>query len=88
MTRCNMLYLQKNDMKGREILNAAADFVLPRLCVVCGCRLNQGEKYLCLNCFADVPLTRFWVNAHNPMADKFNGIIQKRIEEGLLGKER
>ncbi len=53
--------------------------VLPRTCVVCGCRLNLDERYLCLGCLIDMPLTRFWERGHNPMADKFNEKIQERL---------
>ncbi|MBR5836502.1 MAG: ComF family protein, partial [Bacteroidales bacterium] len=31
---------------------------------------------LCLNCLAEMPLTFFWNRSHNPMADRFNEIIQ------------
>lgn len=30
----------------------------------------------------DMPLTRFWERSHNPMADKFNEVIQDGIEAG------
>ena len=30
----------------------------------------------------DMPLTRFWERSHNPMADKFNEVIQDSIEAG------
>lgn len=57
-----------------------ADLILPRVCVVCGERLLMGEKHICLHCLADLPLTRFWERAHNPMADKFNAVIQMGLE--------
>ena len=37
------------------------------------------ERYLCLSCAADLPLTRFWETGHNVMADKFNDVIQRRL---------
>lgn len=61
-------------------LRAMADLILPRVCVVCGERLLMGEKHICLHCLADLPLTRFWERAHNPMADKFNAVIQMGLE--------
>ncbi len=73
-------------MNIKRLTRAAGDVLLPRVCVVCGCRLNLEERYLCLGCLADMPLTRFWERSHNPMADKFNEKIQGRIEaEGGQG---
>lgn len=60
-------------------LKAAADFLLPRTCIVCGCRLNLNERHLCLQCLMDMPLTYFWQLRHNPMADRFNDLIQRDI---------
>ena len=62
-------------------LKAAADFLLPRTCIVCGCRLNLQEKHLCLQCLMEMPLTYFWLQSHNQMADRFNDLIQKNIGE-------
>ncbi|MCQ2142521.1 MAG: ComF family protein [Bacteroidales bacterium] len=47
---------------------------------MCGKRLNVREKYLCLDCEADLPLTRYATRDRNPMADKFNGRIQERLD--------
>lgn len=65
----------------KYIVRAAVDMILPRACVVCGEKLLLNEKHLCLYCMADLPLTRFWEMAHNPMADKFNALIQVGLEE-------
>lgn len=75
-----MSYL--SDMKGKisSWLGTAADFLLPRVCVVCGARLLRAERHICLNCMADMPLTRFWTMEHNPMADRFNAVIQRDLE--------
>lgn len=62
----------------RRGLNAAMDIILPRVCIVCGRRLLADEKHICLVCLADMPMTRFWEQSHNVMADKFNGIIQEK----------
>lgn len=56
------------------------DLILPRSCLVCRCRLLKNEKHLCISCMMDIPLARFWNQPHNPMADKFNRIIQSRLE--------
>lgn len=60
---------------------ALADIILPRMCIACGERLLLNEKHICLHCLADLPLTHFWERAHNPMADKFNAVIQAELKE-------
>ena len=69
-------------MKRRVIrgMRAATDMILPRRCLVCGRKLNLAERHLCLCCLGDTPLTRFWSIIHNPMADRFNEVIQKHLE--------
>lgn len=70
-------------MKGTILrgLKAAADILLPRQCITCGRKLLLDEKHLCLDCLADLPQTYFWTMSHNPMADKFNEIIQRSLDE-------
>lgn len=65
-------------MKGSVLrgLRAAGEILLPRICLVCGQRLLLDEKHICLNCLADLPQTFFWSMSHNPMADRFNEMIQ------------
>lgn len=61
-------------------LRAVADLLLPRVCIVCGCKLGLDESHICRNCLDDMPLTRFHLLSHNPMADSFNEVIQKHLE--------
>jgi predicted amidophosphoribosyltransferase len=35
------------------------------------------ERHLCLSCAADVPYTRFWLQKHNPLADRFNAVLER-----------
>lgn len=63
----------------RDAGTALLDLAMPRVCVVCRERLALHEKYICLNCLCDLPLTYFWERSHNPMADRFN----ERIQESL-----
>ena len=58
-----------------RFLKAAADLILPRRCIVCGRKLLLDEKHLCLSCLCDMPLTYFWKQPYNPMADRFNAAI-------------
>lgn len=65
----------------KTYLKAAIDLLLPRRCIVCGRKLHVREEHLCLYCLADMPLTRFWIMTHNPMADRFNSVIQNGLEK-------
>ena len=58
------------------LTRSLADFLLPRECVVCGRPLLTQERHLCVGCLADMPLTYFWAMPHNPMADRFNGLVE------------
>ena len=73
-------------------LRAAADLLLPRVCIVCGRKLNLDEQHICRACLDDMPLTRYHMLKHNPMADRLNKIIQKQLEvlwdAGLEASER
>lgn len=62
-------------------LKGAADLLLPRVCVVCGDRLLLNENIICLHCLADMPLTHFWRQKCNAMADRFNAVIQQGLEK-------
>lgn len=56
-------------------LTALADFLLPRVCVVCGTQLLPCEKHICMECLADLPLTHFETLSRNPMADILNASL-------------
>ncbi len=72
-----------------KALNAAADLLLPRRCIVCGRILLTEERHLCLFCMADLPLTHFWNQTHNIMADRFNSVIQEHLDKSdLFGNEQ
>ena len=42
--------------EGRQMM----DILIPRECLVCGKRLHKSEKYLCIYCESDLPLTYYW----------------------------
>ena len=69
-------------LAGMKKIAAAIDILLPRTCIVCGTRLMSSEQHICLHCAAEMPLTRFWKQCHNPMSDRFNDIIQKNLING------
>ena len=56
---------------------ALGDLFMPRTCLVCGCRLGTRERHLCLACAADMPYTRSWLQVHNPLADRFNAVLER-----------
>lgn len=58
-----------------SLLKDLADFIYPRTCAACGQRLLQQEKVLCLLCETDLPQTKFWLEADNPVARKFWGKV-------------
>ena len=57
------------------LLKAIADLAMPRPCVICGTELLHSEDNICTECLADLPETRFWTQSRNPMADRFNALI-------------
>lgn len=56
-------------------LSALLDLVLPRVCLVCGRPLLPQERHLCTECLSDLPETRYAPLGHNPMADRFNAVL-------------
>ena len=64
-------------MRMMDFVIALGDLFMPRACLACGCRLGMRERLLCLSCAADVPYTRFWLAAHNPLADRFNAVLER-----------
>ncbi len=70
----NIMDIFKRGMAG------ALDLFMPRACIVCGARLLMDERHICLGCLMDMPLTRYWERSHNPMADRFNEVVQKDLD--------
>ena len=60
---------------------ALLDLAMPRRCVVCREPLMLHERFICLSCLCDLPLTHYWERTHNPMADKFNERIQESLPD-------
>ncbi|MBR5563213.1 MAG: ComF family protein [Bacteroidales bacterium] len=61
-------------------LKAVLDLLVPRRCIVCESALASSEKHLCRECLDDIPHTYYWLRKFNPMADKFNALIQEELE--------
>lgn len=50
--------------------------LFPPVCAACGRPIGDGnDDILCPGCMADMPLTHFWREKDNPVADKFAGHI-------------
>ncbi len=64
-------------MRMIDFVIALGDLMMPRACLACGRRLGMRERHLCLSCAADVPYTRFWLAPHNPLADRFNAVLER-----------
>lgn len=59
----------------KQWINAAADVVMPRICPVCGKALDGDELWLCRQCFANLPRTRFEEVEFNTMEQHFAGKV-------------
>ena len=70
-----------NSLDFEKLLRSLLDFLMPRVCLVCGRQLLGSERHLCSCCAADLPLTFFESQTHNPMADRLNGLLLE--EEGV-----
>ena len=64
----------------RDAGTALLDLAMPRRCIVCQRPLTLRERFLCLPCMADFPFTHYWELSRNPMADKFNALIQEDLD--------
>lgn len=60
------------------------DLLLPRICPVCGRLLLRKERYLCLSCLADLPLSFFWSWPDNPAEVRFWGRLDIVRASSLL----
>ncbi len=47
----------------------------PGLCITCGQRLVSQEKYVCLNCWQDLPVNHFHMEPDNKVAQLFWGRV-------------
>jgi len=59
---------------GRWYINVL-EFFFPTLCVTCGNRLVMQEKFLCIDCWQDLPVTNFHFDRENKVAQLFWGRV-------------
>lgn len=55
----------------RQWAGGLFSLVVPDLCVVCGAKLIDGEKYMCLECLAEMPLT----NIHRTRPNRIHDLL-------------
>lgn len=56
--------------------NNLLDLFYPTLCIACENRLIMQEKFLCIECWHDLPVTNFHFNAENKVAQLFWGRVK------------
>jgi len=59
-----------------ETLDDLLGLVYPQLCITCGERLISQEKFVCMKCWFDLPVSRFENNDENKVAQLFWGRVQ------------
>ena len=64
-------------------LSSAADLVMPRECICCSQTLERNEKHICRACLEDLPKTRYWVLRENPMAERYNDLVQRGMGDNV-----
>lgn len=57
-----------------SLLKDALDLLFPPVCHVCHRALTPGQRYICTACRLDIPLTGFWLQSENPMAERARSI--------------
>ena len=50
----------------RLCVASLGDLFFPRMCIVCGSKLDMGERHICPRCADDIPFTYFWSWEGNP----------------------
>jgi len=59
-----------------ETLDDLLGLIYPQLCITCGERLISQEKYICMKCWFDLPVSRFETDENNKVAQLFWGRVQ------------
>ncbi len=56
--------------------NSLLEFLYPTLCISCGNRLVTQERFLCIDCWHDLPVTNFHFHTDNKVAQLFWGRVE------------
>lgn len=62
--------------KVEHSFNDLLELFFPSLCVTCGERLVSQEKFVCMGCWLDLPVTNFHREPENKVAQLFWGRVQ------------
>lgn len=65
-------------MRWERFWKSVIDLFFPRRCIICGRQLLLCERHLCIDCFAELPLTYFWSYRENPAELRLTG--RARVE--------
>lgn len=57
----------------KETLNGLVDLTWPKLCLLCGNPLINGEKHLCINCLYNLPQTNMEDLTNNHSTERLSG---------------
>ena len=58
------------------ILNDLLELFYPSLCITCGERLISQEKFICMKCWLDLPVSRYHLNPDNKVSQLFWGRVR------------
>jgi len=58
-----------------EYLSDLFELFYPDICLACDEKLLKGEKVICFKCNRELPKTGHWLQADNPMAQRFWGRV-------------
>jgi ComF family protein len=59
-----------------QVFDDVLGLFYPQLCITCGERLISQEKFLCMKCWFDLPISRFENEDENKVAQLFWGRVQ------------
>ena len=73
----------------RTAVSNVIDLLFPRFCLLCGSAVfEEYEKFLCLGCFSDLPLSMYSDPLENPMSKTLWGRCEFIMAQSLLNYQR
>lgn len=73
----------------RTAVSNVIDLLFPRFCLLCGSAVfEEYEKFLCLGCFSDLPLSMHSDPLENPMSKTLWGRCEFIMAQSLLNYQR
>jgi ComF family protein len=63
-----------------KLIDAVTGLLFPPVCITCGNRLLSQEEYLCMDCWLDLPVSRFHLDPENKVVRLFWGRVA--VENG------